>query len=287
MPHYTVTSFDPRLSIRANPFEQTTLKAGTGFYHQPPQGPDLGFDAANIRVDYERSWATEVGVEQKFGPVVEADVTLFYKAMTDLIVQNPNIQSENDPFFVNGGEGRVKGLEMMLRHNPANNFFGWLSYTLSKAERLNVPVDGRGATLPTDNDDWRPFEFDQTHIFVALAGYDLPRDWGISSRFRYVTGNPTTAYAGAVYDVDNDSYFPYQSSDVMGERLPPFMALDLRVDKRYTYKRWWLETYVDLLNVVRGENPEAANYNYDYTDSSYIRGLPFIPSVGLRAEVAL
>jgi TonB family protein len=287
MPHYTVTSFDPRLSIRANPFEQTTLKAGTGFYHQPPQGPDLGFDAANIRVDYERSWASEVGVEQKFGPVVEADVTLFYKAMTDLIVQNPNIQSENDPFFVNGGEGRVKGLEMMLRHNPANNFFGWLSYTLSKAERLNVPVDGRGGSLPTDSDDWRPFEFDQTHIFVALAGYDLPRDWGISSRFRYVTGNPTTAYAGAVYDLDNDSYFPYQSSDVMGERLPPFMALDLRVDKRYTYKRWWLETYVDLLNVVRGENPEAANYNYDYTDSSYIRGLPFIPSVGLRAEVAL
>ena len=33
--------------------------------------------------------------------------------------------------------------------------------------------------------------------------------------------------------------------------MPPFYALDLRVDKTYTFKRWWLETYIDLLNVVR------------------------------------
>ena len=65
-----------------------------------------------------------------------------------------------------------------------------------------------------------------------------------------------------------------------------FYALDLRVDKTYTFKRWWLETYIDLLNVVRGRNPEAIDYNYDYTESTFIRGLPFIPSVGLRAEYA-
>ena len=69
--------------------------------------------------------------------------------------------------------------------------------------------------------------------------------------------------------------------------MPPFMALDLRADKRYTFKRWWLETYVDLLNVVRGENPEGVQYNYDYTEEAYVRGLPFLPSFGLRAEVAL
>ena len=60
--------------------------------------------------------------------------------------------------------------------------------------------------------------------------------------------------------------------------------MDLRVDKRYTFKRWWLETYLDLMNVVRGENPEFVNYNYDYTQTAYVRGLPFIASPGIRAE---
>ena len=90
----------------------------------------------------------------------------------------------------------------------------------------------------------------------------------------------------AFYDIDRDVYYPTQTAGGLSKRLPPFYALDLRVDKRWTFKRWWLETYIDLLNVVRGENPEAEEYNYDYTESTYIRGLPFIPSVGLRAEYA-
>jgi hypothetical protein len=164
-------------------------------------------------------------------------------------------------------------------------FFGWISYTLSRAERYQVPAEDRGNSRPEEDSDWRPFEYDQTHILVALAGFDLPHDWGVSGRFRYVTGNPYTPYEGAIYDIDQDSYFPYQGGDVLSDRLPPFMALDLRADKRFTFKHWWLEAYVDLMNVVRGENPESLEYNYDYTDTAYIRGLPFLPSPGVRAEV--
>ena len=285
LPYYNVYSVDPRFAVRYSPFEGTTLKAGTGFYHQPPQGPDLGFNEADIRVDYERSWATEVGIEQTFGDAIETDLTFFYKKLSDLIVENDNLQSESDPFFVNGGEGRVRGMEVMLRHNPVGKFFGWISYTLSSAERYAVPLaDDEQRTRPTEADEWRPFEFDQTHILVALAGYNLPKDWGVSGRFRYVTGNPTTPLDGGIYDIDRDVYYPIQSGEGLSERLPSFYSLDLRVDKRWTFKRWWLEAYLDLLNVVRGQNPEQREYNYDYTESAYIRGLPFIPSIGLRAE---
>jgi len=287
LPQYNIFSIDPRFAVRYSPFEGTTFKAGTGLYHQPPQGADLGFNETDIRVDYERSWATEFGVEQQFGDAIETDLTFFHKTLTELIVENENLESESDPFFVNGGEGRVRGMEVMIRHNPVGNFFGWISYTLSSAERYAVPLsDDRRRTRPTEAEEWRPFEYDQTHILVALAGYDLPKDWGVSGRFRYVTGNPTTPLEGGLYDIDRDLYYPTQSGGGLSERLPPFYALDLRVDKRWTFKRWWLETYLDLLNVARGENPEAREYNYDYTESTYIRGLPFIPSIGLRAEYA-
>jgi TonB family protein len=286
LPYYSIFSVDPRFSVRYSPWEDTTFKAGTGLYHQPPQGPDLGFNETDIQVDFERSLATEIGVEHQFSEAIEADLTFFYKRLDELIVENENIQSNSDPYFVNGGQGRVRGMEVMVRHNPIGNLFGWVSYTLSSAERYQVPVEDRGKTRPSESDEWRPFEYDQTHILVALAGYNLPKDWGVSGRFRYVTGNPHTPYDGAIYDIDRANYLPFQVGETMSERLPPFYALDLRVDKRYTFKRWWLETYVDLLNVLSGENPEEQTYNYDYTESAYIRGLPFIPSIGLRAEYA-
>ena len=284
LPYYSIWSIDPRFTARFSPFENTTLKAGTGLYHQPPQGPDLGFNETDIRVDYERSWSSEVGIEQKFGDAIETDLTVFYKKLDELIVENENLESTSDPFFVNGGEGRVRGMEVMVRHNPIGNFFGWISYTLSSAERYAVPLEDRENGRQIVEKEWRPFEFDQTHIFVALAGYDLPKDWGVSGRFRYVSGNPYTPFENGVYDIDGDAYFPTQTGGGLSDRMPAFYSLDLRVDKTYTFKRWWLETYIDLLNVVRGRNPEAIEYNYDYTESTFIRGLPFIPSIGLRAE---
>jgi TonB family protein len=284
---YSILSVDPRMAVRWTPLENTTFKGGTGLYHQPPQGPDLGFEADNITVDFERTWSTEVGLEHRFSEAVEADFTVYNKKLDNLIVENEEYDSADDAFFINKGSGRVRGLEVMVRHNPVGRFFGWISYTLSKAERKAVPQEDRGGTVPSEADDWRPFEFDQTHILVAVAGLDLPHDWGVSGRFRYTTGNPYTPYAGAIYDVDQDNYFPFQSGDVLSERLASFTSLDLRVDKRFTFKRWWLETYVDMLNVVRGENPEALHYNYDYTQSAPIRGLPFIVSPGIRAEFSL
>ncbi len=284
LPYYNISSIDPRFSVRYSPWENTTFKAGSGIYHQPPQGADLGFNETDIRVDFERSWASEIGVEHRVSDAIEGDITFFYKRLDDLIVENEDLQTSADPFFVNGGQGRVRGMELMVRHNPVGRFFGWLSYTLSSAERYKVPLQSQRRTLPSEADEWRPFEYDQTHIFVALGGYDLPKDWGVSSRFRYVTGNPHTPYDGGIYDIDTGGYFPYQTGDALNERLPPFYALDLRVDKRYTFKHWWLETYVDLLNIIHGENPEAEEYNYDYTESTYVQGLPFIPSIGFRAE---
>jgi hypothetical protein len=31
-------------------------------------------------------------------------------------------------------------------------------------------------------------------------------------------------------------------------------------------------------------NPEFTIYNYDYTESAYVRGLPFIPNIGIEAK---
>ena len=66
--------------------------------------------------------------------------------------------------------------------------------------------------------------------------------------------------------------------------MPAFFAIDLRIDKLFTFKQWQLETYLDMINIIRGANPEFTVYNYDYTEKTYISGLPFIPSIGIEAD---
>ncbi len=270
-------AWDPRLIVRGEVVPGGVIKGGTGLYSQPPEGQEFGLDDQQV-LRFERSWASEIGWEQTVVDGFTLDLTFFSKDLDRLVVQNPDLGDEDDaPLFVNLGEGRVRGLEFMARRAPVGDFFGWVSYTLSRSERNDRP--GRA------DSEWYPFDFDQTHILTVVAGYDLPREWGASARFQHVSGNPYTPYTGAIYDVDDDSYIGFQGGDWNSQRLAPYTALDLRVDKTWTFKGWKLQAYTDLLNVIRGENPEQLQYNYDYTESSVVRGLPFIPSVGLQADI--
>lgn len=286
---YDIMSVDPRLTARFKLSKTSTLKGGTGIYHQPPQPFESYRPGGGVVIDYERSWASELGIEQQLGRAFEADATAFYKRLDGLIVGNPEFDSLDDQFNVNEGAGRIAGVEAIVKLQPVGQAFGWLSYTLSKSMRNDYP-EANGADLslwPSFEADegWYRFDFDQTHIFVLVGGYKLPRDWELSAKYQHVTGNPYTPYEGGIYDVDQDFYNGYTSGDYNSARMPAFAALDLRVDKLFTFKRWQLNLYLDLLNLYRGENPEFVVYNYDYTESAFIRGLPFIPSPGFAVEV--
>ncbi|MBK9645088.1 MAG: TonB family protein [Deltaproteobacteria bacterium] len=272
-------SFDPRVIARAKVVKGGFVKAATGIYSQPPQSFEAYHPNPDIRTELvnERAWTSTLGYEQQLTQGLSVELEVFTKDLDNLIVSNRELQSlSTDQFNTNEGVGRVKGLEFMLRQAAINQTFGWVSYTLSKSERRDYP-----------DSEWVLFDFDQTHILTVVGGYKLPYGIEASGRFQYVTGNPYTPYAGGVYDIDQDFYSAFSSGDTNSERLPSFVALDLRIDKAWTFKQWRMNTYVDFLNAYRGVNPEFVQYNYDYTESAYIRGLPFIPSPGVNIEVFL
>jgi hypothetical protein len=68
------------------------------------------------------------------------------------------------------------------------------------------------------------------------------------------------------------------------ERLPDFVQLDVRIDKRFTFKSWILALYVDIANVTNHSNIEGWAYSYDYTVRTTVTSLPIIPSLGIRAS---
>ncbi len=269
---------DPRLAIRFLPWKKSVFKTSAGWYHQPPMPYEMYRpDDKMISVDFERASSLTVGWEQQVGQAWTGDVELFYKKLDQLLVANSDFESLDDPYFENGGIGRIYGLEVMIKRAAVDRFFGWISYTLSKSERLDYPDD--------PDDSWYDFELDQTHIFVLVGGVQLPYDFEISTRVQYVSGNPWTPYSGGIYDIDQGYYWSYSTADYNSERLPAYFATDLRIEKLFTFRRWQLAAYVDMLNVIRGTNPELVRYNYDYTEWAYVRGLPFIPNLGFDANI--
>ncbi len=67
-------------------------------------------------------------------------------------------------------------------------------------------------------------------------------------------------------------------------RMPGFFELDLRADKRWTFRTWTASLYLEVQNATNRKNAEGVAYNYDYSQRGWATGLPLFPSFGLRAE---
>ena len=211
---------------------------------------------------------------------------MFYKDLDDLIVQNSAFTDLQSQFYTNDGIGRIYGAEFMLRHALVDRFFGWVNHTVSRSERNDRPS-------PRGVDDFMTkrgprlqrclFDYDQTHIVVALMSYRLPRDFEISAKVQHVTGNP---YTPAASTTSTRTSFRFQAQTGTGSGFSVLRTGHANKTAVHI-QELAVGLYLDLLNAVRGQNPEFQLYNYDYTESTYIRGLPFIPSPGFEARINL
>ena len=258
----------PRLSVRWEPTPLWALKAGAGLYSEGARNGDPVSPFGNPDVLPERAFQLTFGGELRPLPGVFLSVETFYKRLTDLIVRSPDAGVVLD----NAGTGRVYGLELLLRKELTDRLFGWVAYTLSRSDRIDRPGEPR-----------RLFDFDQTHNLTVIASYKLPRGWQIGGRFRLISGNPETPVVGSRYLAQQDVYLPIYGAINSG-RVPPFSQLDVRIDKVWTFDAWTLDLYLDVLNSYNHRSIEATVYSYDFRQSDYFRGLPVIPTLGLKGS---
>ena len=140
--------------------------------------------------------------------------------------------------------GRAYGGEILLRRQAKSGIFGWVSYTLSRSERMR---DGQ----------WVAYDFDRTHLVNVVAGLPLRRNWDLGLRLSYESGRPETITAGY-----NDA------------RLTGYLRFDARIDKRAVWRSWLLDFYVDITNIAL--LPEEVQVG---TVIRYV-----LPTVGLRGR---
>jgi hypothetical protein len=125
--------------------------------------------------------------------------------------------------------------------------------------------------------------YDQTHILSIAASSELPWGLELGGAFRYVTGDPVTFAQGGLFDGDTARYAREQGI-FRGTRLPAFMQLDVRVDKKFTFDTWSLALSLDVQNATNAQNFELFTYNYNFTAVQGFPGLPIIPVLGAEAS---
>jgi hypothetical protein len=260
---------EPRLGLRYQIIPQLAVRGSIGVYHQAPDSPDLSTVFGSSALIPQFGVHYVLGFEAQPTARLHIELQGFYKDLRNLVVRG---EAATDPTLENTGIGRVYGGELLVRQELWHNFFGWISYTLSRSERRDH------SDLP-----WRLFEYDQTHILTIVASYKLPYGFQLGLRFRYATGNPYTPVIRSYYDVTSYQYIPIYGR-VYSARVPDFHQLDFRIDKAFLFNRWKLLLYLDIENVYDAQSAEGTLYNYNYRQLGVVAGLPLLPVLGVRGE---
>lgn len=277
-------SVDPRIVARYQLAEELAVKGGIAVVFQPPLPQEalrpFGNPGLTLQRGTQYSLGVEAGLPDSFGILrnLSIDLTLFYKDLDDLVGGSALRDESGEPlFYSNASIGRVYGLEAFVEQELTDNFRGWVSYTLSRAERRDEGAD-----------DFRLFDFDQTHILNVVLSYFLPQNWEVGIRWRVISGNPTTpsltVETGRSFFLSDIDEYANVPGAVNSARLPFFHQLDVRVEKTWVYDYFTLRAFLSIINTYNRENPEGFDFNFDFTQQEFFSGLPVFPNIGVRAE---
>ena len=155
----------------------------------------------------------------------------------------------NEP-VISDSEGRAYGLEFLAQQRLFDDFYGIAALTLVRSEFTNPNTEG-----------FVPSSWDNKFIVSLTAGKRFGKNWEAGARWRFLGGTPYTPYdleessLISNWDLRNSGILDY--SQINAVRLDPFHQLDLRIDKKYYFKRWNLNWYVDIQNVYNFQAEQA------------------------------
>ena len=298
----------PRLSIAYALNDQSSINFNIGKYFQLPAYTVMGYRDNNnnlINKENELKYINNkhivLGLETNPGNFSKLTIEGFYKKYDNypfLIGDSISLANLGGDFGVIGNEpvessseGRSYGVELLAQKKLNKSFYGILAYTWVRSE------------FKDKNNNYIPSAWDNQHIISMTGGVKLKGNWEIGMRFRYSGGSPYTPYDtltssySSVWDVNSFGVFDYNKLN--SQRLPSNHGLDIRVDKKWFWKKVTLNIYMDIQNAYnfQAETPPSliAETNQDgsiisYPDSRYrlkyisnVSGT-VLPSIGLQFE---
>lgn len=265
-----IKTFSPRLSLSYVLADKFTLNASVGTYYKLTPYTALGFknDAGayvNQASDYLRSTHYVAGIEYLPSDATRFTFETFYKRYAQVAVNvkdGISLSNLGADFNVLGNEpitttgtGRSYGFEFFAQQKLTKRFFGIFSYTYFNSQYTN-----RAGTLI-------PSSWDNRHLVSIIMGYKFNRNWELGLKFRYQGGVPNTPYDEAASRLNfltlGSGILDY--SKLNSQRLQAFNASDIRIDKKWNYKRATLDLYLDITNWYLAKSPAPPFYSFKRT----------------------
>lgn len=249
----------PRISASYQLKQNLFATANAGIYYQKPPYTALGFLDENGElvnqindIRFIRNSQLIAGLEWQL-PEKNRRITAegFYKRYSNYptsIRNGISLANLGADFGVIGNEpvesnsqGRAYGLEFLFQQRLFKNFYGIAALTLVRSEFTNPNTEG-----------FIPSSWDNRVIVSLTAGKRFGKNWEIGARWRFLGGTPYTPFdleessLISNWDLRNQGILDF--TQINAVRLDAFHQLDLRVDKKYFYKKWTLNWYVDIQN---------------------------------------
>lgn len=263
-------TISPRISASYGIAPKWKLNASVGRYYKTPLYTVLGFrDDAGVLVNqdqpYLRSDHYVAGLE--FVPTRSLRITMegFFKQYADYPVSAFNgisLANQGGGFGVLGnervlavGEGKAYGMELFAQQKLRKNLYFTGSYTLFWSKFSNQD----GNLIPS--------AWDNRHLLSLLAGYKFGRNWELGIKYRWQGGVPYTPLDLEASRLNYASIGTgvLDNSRLNSLRLGNFNQMDLRLDKKWNFKRVTLDVFVDIQNILNAVNPAPPNYTFQRT----------------------
>jgi CarboxypepD_reg-like domain/TonB-dependent Receptor Plug Domain len=271
-----IETFSPRFSASYALTEDKDwrINATFGKYSKIQPYTVLGYkdnlgDFANKDADYTTNIHYVLGISKSINKSTQASIEGFYKKYNSYgisINDGVSLANKGGGFEVLGNEdiitsgtGNTYGMEITFQQKLTKNFFGIFAYTLFKSEFSGL-----------DN-KFRPSVWDSRHLVSFTGGYKFKHNWEIGVRYRFAGKTPYVA----VDQTNTLAQYPrivLDYNQLGNENLAAFSQFDARIDKKWNFKKFALDVFIDVQNLLNQQIPQPPRFglNRDETTGQLI-----------------
>lgn len=254
--------FSPRFSASFRLFPDWSLNFNLGRYFQLPAYTVMGYrDSKGVLVNkendvkYINSNHLVFGLEYLPTKYSKISVEGFYKTYGNypfLVDKGISLANLGGDYGVIGNEeitssskGRSYGIEVLMQQKLMSSVYGIISYTWVRSEFEDL------------NKNYHPSSWDNKHILNITAGYKAPRNWEFGMKFRLMGGGPYTPYnrdlssLKTIWNITRQGIADWSKLNTLRNKLSH--GLDIRIDKKWYFKSWSLDLYMDIQNVYNAK----------------------------------
>lgn len=266
------------LAVRLLPGMQFQIAAGQ--YVQFPELAVLTSPYGRRDLLPERANHVTTAIEQRIGDNTRIRAEAWNRDDRDLLMRplfDPRLIGgalavSGDARVFNSVRGYSRGGQVTLQRRSANRLSGWISYTYSFA-RQRDSITGQHY--------WSAF--DQRHIGNAYVSYRWRPSLNLSARYGYGSGEPIPGFL-----TQRDGLY-YLSAQRNAQRLPSYGRFDVRANKSFTFDRWKLTLYGEVINVTNRRNLrfvslDGASSQTGQARLTIERVFPIVPVAGVTLE---